>query len=369
MRIIFVIPNMTGGGTERVISLLANEYRRRGIGVTILMFAGEACAYPLDPGVELLCVSPQSHGDVRVQWKRLRRMRRYFRENRGSLIYSFSVMGTVFSAITAVGLHCPMLVSERNDPRRGRQGPMRDLAYARAVKIAVQTRECAGYFPRFLQKKTVVIPNPVDLTLPKPFEGEREKTAVFVGRLHRQKNPGLLLEAFAIFVEKFPEYTLHMYGEGELETQLKEMSGNLSISNQIVWHGFCPDVRSRIVKAGMYILSSDFEGISNSMLEAMAMGIPVVATDCPIGGSATYIRDGENGLLVPVGDRDRLAQAMLRLASDPKLAARICANGAKIREQYPVWVIADQLLEAAGAGDDIQGGDAGGNHNDSDAHL
>lgn len=369
MRIIFVIPNMTGGGTERVISLLANEYRRRGIGVTILMFAGEECAYRLDPGVELLCVSPQSYGDIRVQWKRLCRMRKYFRENSGSLIYSFSVMGTVFSAIAAVGLHCPMLVSERNDPRRGRQGPMRDLAYARAVKIAVQTRECAGYFPRFLQKKTVVIPNPVDLTLPKPFEGEREKTAVFVGRLHRQKNPGLLLEAFAIFVEKFPEYMLHMYGEGELEIQLKKISENLSISNRIVWHGFCPDVRSRIVKAGMYILSSDFEGISNSMLEAMAMGIPVIATDCPIGGSATYIRDGENGLLVPVGDRDRLAQAMLRLASDPKLAARVCANGAKIREQYPVWVIADRLLEAAGAGDDIQGGNAGGNHNDSDAYL
>ena len=66
MRIIFVIPNMTGGGTERVISLLANEYRRRGIGVTILMFAGEECAYRLDPGVELLCVSPQSYGDIRV---------------------------------------------------------------------------------------------------------------------------------------------------------------------------------------------------------------------------------------------------------------------------------------------------------------
>lgn len=353
MKIIFVIPNMTGGGTERVISLLANEYTKRGIKAAIMMFAGDECAYCLDSDVELLCVSPQSHGKIRVQWKRLCRMRKYFRENRGSLIYSFSVMGTVFAAMTTVGLHCPMLVSERNDPRRGRQGPMRDLAYARAVKIAVQTRECAGYFPRFLQKKTVVIPNPVDLTLPEPFEGERDKTVVFLGRLHQQKNPALLLEAFAIFGRKFPQYMLHIYGEGNLEKQLKELSENLSISDRIIWHGFCPDARSRIVKAGMYILSSDFEGISNSMLEAMAMGIPVVATDCPIGGSSTYIKDGENGLLVPVGDRDKLAQAMIRLASEPKLMERLSRNGAKIREQFPVRVIADKLLEAAGICDPV----------------
>ena len=141
---------------------------------------------------------------------------------------------------------------------------------------------------------------------------------------------------------------LHIYGEGELKTQLIKKTENLSISSRVVWHGFCPDARNKIVKAGMYILSSDFEGISNSMLEAMAMGIPVISTDCPIGGSATYIRDGENGLLVPVGDKDRLAQAMLQLASDSELATRISANGAKIREQYPVEVIADKLLEAAG---------------------
>lgn len=349
MKIVFVIPNMTGGGTERVISLLANEYSKRGVEVTIMMFAGDECAYSLDPRVELLCISQQSHGDIRIQWNRICRMRKYFRENRGSLIYSFSVMGTVFSALTTVGKKCPMLVSERNDPRHGRQGLMRNLAYSKAVKIAVQTRECIGYFPRFLQKKALVIPNPVDVTLPTPFVGEREKTVVFVGRLHQQKNPVLLLEAYTEFIRRFPEYMLHMYGKGELENQLKKLSEKLGISDKIVWHGFCPDVRDRIIRAGMYVLSSDFEGISNSMLEAMAMGIPVIATDCPIGGSSTYIRDEENGLLVPVGDREKLARAMMRLASNKELMERLSRNGAMIRKQYPIEVIADRMLQAIGA--------------------
>lgn len=348
MKIVFIIPNMTGGGTERVISLLANEYVRRGNEVTIMMFAGDECAYELDSRVNLLCVSPQSHGNPMIQLKRLCSMRKYFRKNRDAVIFSFSVMGTVFGAFSTWGLNCPMLVSERNDPRMGMQGFLRDFTYNRAVKIVVQTKECIGYFPEKLQNKAVVIPNPVDLTLPEPIKGEREKSVVFVGRLHKQKNPALLLAAFAEFSKQFPEYTLNVYGKGEMENELKEMAENLHVSDKVVWHGFCPDVRSRIVNAGMFVLSSDFEGISNSMLEAMAMGIPVIATDCPIGGSATYIEDGQNGLLVPIGDREKLTEAMIRVANDSDFMAKISENGARVRDQYPIEVIADLMLEAAG---------------------
>ena len=354
MKIVFIIPNMTGGGTERVISLLANEYVSRGIEVTIMMFAGDECAYTLDPRVERLCVSPRSNGNPLIQLRRLWKMRRYFCRNRGAYIFSFSVMGTVFGAFASWGLHCPMLVSERNDPRQGMQGFLRDFTYNRAEKIVVQTGECMGYFPEKLQKKATVIPNPVDLSLPRPWVGEREKTVVFVGRLHKQKNPALLLSAFSEFAKEFSEYSLHIYGKGDMEDELKEISVKLGIEDKIVWHGFCRDVRNRIVKAGMFVLSSDFEGISNSMLEAMAMGIPVIATDCPIGGCATYIEDGVNGFLVPVGDRKGLAEAMKRLAADPRLAAEISANGARVREQYPISVIADRMLEAAGANQTVR---------------
>lgn len=347
VKIVFIIPNMTGGGTERVISLLANEYRSRGIEVAIMMFAGDECAYRLDDGVELFCVSEQSHGRPLIQIKRLKRMRKYFKQNKDCLIYSFSVMGTIFGALATLGLGIRMFVSERNDPRQGLQGPLRNWAYERAAVIAVQTRECMGYFPGRLQKKMMVIPNPVDPSVPEPFQGERRRSVVFVGRLHRQKNPELLLRAFADFQKDYPDYVLEMFGKGELEEALKQAAVELEIEKKVIWYGFCPDVRKRIADAGMYVLSSDFEGISNSMLEAMAMGIPVIATDCPIGGCAEYIQNGRNGLLVPVGDQKAMAGAMRRIAKDPAFAASVSENGSKIREQFPIQAIADQMLKAA----------------------
>ena len=347
MKIVFIIPNMTGGGTERVISLLVNEYRKRGMEAAIMMFAGDECAYRLADGVELFCVSEQSHGRPLVQVKRLLRMRRYFQRNRDCLIYSFSVMGTIFGAFATLGLGIRMFVSERNDPRQGLQGPLRDWAYGRAAVIAVQTRECMRYFPEKLQKKMMVIPNPVDPSVPEPFLGERRRSVVFVGRLHRQKNPELLLRAFAVFQKDYPAYVLEMFGKGELEEELKRIAAELGIKGKVIWHGFCPDVRKQIADAGMYVLSSDFEGISNSMLEAMAMGIPVIATDCPIGGCAEYIQNGRNGLLVPVGDQKAMADAMRRLAGDPGFALAVSKNGSKIREQFPIEAVAEQMLEAA----------------------
>lgn len=346
-KIVFVIPNMRGGGTERVISMLAREYVSRGMDVDILTFASGECAYQLDERVKLVCVSEQSHGNPIIQLKRLFRMRKYFRKNKGCYIYSFSVAGTIFSAITKFGLNCPMFVSERNDPRQGREDWLRDWAYSKAVGIATQTRECISYFPEKLQKKMTVIPNPIDSALEEPYFGEREKSIVYVGRLHHQKNPKLLLTAFARFVEKYPDYTLHMYGDGELKEEMQEYVQSQHIDKNVVWHGFCKDVRTRIYKAGMYVLSSDFEGISNSMIEALALGIPVIATDCPIGGSAMYIEHGVSGFLVPVKDEDKLLEAMCAIAENEELAQKLSHNGAAIREKYPISKIADQMLACA----------------------
>ncbi len=155
------------------------------------------------------------------------------------------------------------------------------------------------------------------------------------------------MQAFSDFHKEYPDYVLEIYGKGELEETLKKNTAEMGLGERVIWHGFCPDVRKRIADAGMYVLSSDFEGISNSMLEAMAMGIPVIATDCPIGGCAEYIQNGKNGLLVPVGDRKAMADAMKRLAEDQGLAASVSENGSRIREEFPIRVIADQMLTAA----------------------
>ena len=95
----------------------------------------------------------------------------------------------------------------------------------------------------------------------------------------------------------------------------------------------------------MFVSSSDFEGMSNSMLEAMALGLPCVCTDCPAGGARAVIKDGENGLLTPVGDSHALYLAMKKVAENPELAAKLSKNSVKIREEQSVDKIIKKWME------------------------
>ena len=348
MKIIFIIPNMTGGGTERVISMLSDEYIKKGYEVAIMQFAGYEHAYELNAKVEDFSVAPKSNGNPFVMIKRITAMRKYFKQNPDSCIFAFCVMGAVFSVIAGWGMKRYILVAERNSPESCNVKSIRNWAYKRADRITFQTEEGIGYFPAHIAKKAVVIPNPIDASVPERYTGIRKHRVVTVGRLHPQKNQKLLLDAFADFSKQFPDYELHLYGRGELEAELKEQAKTLGIENKTVWHGFAENVKEEICDCRMFVLSSDFEGISNSMTEALAMGIPTISTDCPIGGARIYISSGENGLLVPVRDKEALTAAMVKVASDDAFADKISLNAAQVKEKYSVSGIAERFLKAAG---------------------
>lgn len=342
-KIVFVIPDMPGGGTERVVALLANEYSRRGIPVAVLLFAGDERAYPLDSGIEVLSVGGPSGGSISARLGRLRRMRQFYRENKHCQIWAFSAMGAVFSTVASFGQRHFFLASERNDPTRYDHRRIRDLCYRRAQVVVCQTADAVKSFPAGIRKKSVVIPNPLEPE-EAPYTGEREKRIVAVGRLNAQKNHKLLLRAFASFAKSRTDYILELYGQGELEPQLRTLAKELGIDSCVIFKGFSSHVLADIRTAAMYVLSSDYEGISNSMLEAMALGLPVIATDCPIGGSRMYIRDGVNGLLVPVGDEQRLVHAMERLADEPAYGERLGREAVKLRGELATAKIADKFL-------------------------
>lgn len=347
MKIVFVIPDMPGGGTERVVALLANEYCRRGIETAILLFAGHETAYPLDERIEVVSVGGPSGGRMADRVKRLFRMRQYYVRNKGCQIWAFSVMGAVFSAIAAFGQKHFFLVSERNDPNRYDHKRIRNVAYRFADVVVCQTEGAVGGFPKAIAVKSVVVPNPVDIGVSRPYEGSREHRIVAVGRLEPQKNHKLLLRAFAGFARIHQDYTLDIYGKGELEEQLKQLAVTLGIRERVRFRGFSSRVKEEINSAAMYVLSSDYEGISNSMLEALALGIPVIATDCPIGGARMYIEDGVNGLLVPVDGKDALQAAMCRIADDEAFGAALGREGRKLKERNRVGQIADRFLALA----------------------
>lgn len=347
VKIVFVLPNMSGGGTERVVALLANEYVNIGYAVDILLFAGNQTIYPLDERVKVVVTGETSNGNPFIRLKRLWRMRQFYKANKGCYIFAFSVMGAVFSVFAAAGIPHMLLVSERNDPTKMHHKGLRDWAYQKAEKLVVQTEDAILCFPQKLQKKAVVIPNPISNDIPQVYQGEREKKIVSVGRLESQKNHMLLLQAFAEFSTDYPDYELHIYGIGELEKELREKANELMINKKVVFQGFSKQVKEEIINSSMFVLSSDYEGISNSMMEALAMGIPVISTDCPIGGARAHIEDGISGILTPVGDAAALAGAMKKLAGNPQFAAAMGEQGVKIKDKCSSKNIAEAFLKEA----------------------
>lgn len=347
MKIVFVLPDMPGGGSERVVAMLANEYTKRGYEVAILLFAGKQTAYPLDDRIEVFIAGEPSDGNPLIQLKRLFRMRNYYRKNKDCYIFSFCVRGSIFSVLAAAGIPHRLLISERNDPTRISGQRLRDWSYRKAEKLILQTEDMKRCFPDDIQRKSSVIPNPVSTDMPEPFTGERKKQIVAVGRLQPQKNHKLLIDAFADFHKRYPDYELHLFGIGELEEDLRHQAEALHIADKVIFRGFSSNVQKEIWDSAMFVLSSDYEGISNSMIEALTMGVPVISTDCPVGGSRTYIENDVNGILVPVGDKNALSEAMIKIVENPQFARMISANGAKIREQYGLEKIADRFLQEA----------------------
>lgn len=330
-----------GGGAERVIVTLADFYADMGDMVTILMAAGTESAYPLNPKVNVLSIGQPSLGNPVIQIKRLAAMRTYFKKHESDVIVSFGTKINLFTILASLGLGKNVVVSERNDPNRCNYKLLRNLIYSFGGRFIFQTEDAAGCFSKRIRQKSVVIPNPVRKELPESWRGIREKKIAAAGRLETQKNHKLLLEAFAGFHDRFPEWELHIFGKGKLEQELKKRAEELGIERRVFFEGFQTDILEKIKTYGMYVLSSDYEGISNSLMEAMAMGLPCISTDCPIGGSAMCIESGRNGLLVPVGDRKALKEAMEQIAGNEAFASELGKNAVSIRETFAEEKIAD----------------------------
>ncbi len=344
MKIAIVVTKIGRGGAQRVSVVLAGYLKRRGHQVSILYYDGNG-TYPLEEGIRCHQL-PYSKNVILKHGKRIRAFMRYCKENQIELVLAL-FRGYDYTWLYRTCSSSRLILSQRNDPKAEYDHHVvarweSRFFFRGADAVVFQTEEEKDYFGKAIQKKSLVIPNPVMNGIPKPYEGQRKKWIVNFCRLEPQKNLPLLLQAFRVVCDVTEEYRLTIFGNGSQREYLNGLIKELRLESQAELVPFSATVHEEIREAAMFVCSSDFEGISNSMLEAMALGLPCICTDCPAGGARQVIQNGVNGLLTPVGDRKALAEAMLQLIGDPEYASRLGEKARQVRETYSVETICSQ---------------------------
>lgn len=319
-KIVFVTPNLANGGAERVTAELAGGLKRSGDRVILAFMKDGKCAYTLHEGVEQRELFAKDGGRIKRIIGKIWRLRQMMKQMPEAVFVAMLPYETFYTFLAGMGLKNKKVYSLRNDPASMKTKMDRFIwkhVYSKADRIVFQTQMAMEFFGDDIRKKGVVIANPLSAVLPAVYTGERTREIVSVGRLSAQKNFPLLLRAYARVHAAHSDWRLKIYGEGPLEAELKALCASLGIDNSVDFMGYRDDVACRISQSGIFALASDYEGISNAMLEALSLGLTCVCTDCPVGGAREFVHDSENGYLVPVGDEDGLTQAMIKAIEQP----------------------------------------------------
>lgn len=350
MRLAFVMGRLRGGGAERVTASLINELSKDGHEIHLISYeSDERTDYPISKETIVHTMESVSSSRLGLILSKIK----YFRKTITALkpdcvICLDGAKVKVVLTIAVFGKLCPLILAERNDPAREPKGAvvrfLRLVCYHICDGVVFQTEGARDFFSERIRKKSAVIQNPLSQHLPEPYNGPKSKRIVNFCRLIPQKNLPLLIDAFSDIANEFPDYCLEIFGEGPLRNSLQEHINGLEMDNRVFLQAFANPIYPQICDASLFVSSSDYEGISNSMLEAMAMGIPSVCTDCPPGGARETIQDGVNGLLVPIGDRRAIGQAIRRVLADSNFAERLGRESIEIRNRLAPHKISEQWL-------------------------
>ena len=345
-KITFLISSLGGGGAERVVSILANDCVARGYDVDIVMVVGHTIAYSINPGIKIIDYSePENRNYVTKIWHLVKKFRLYLRYNKPDKIISFLTEVNMIGLTAALGLNENFYISVRNDPCYDGNKYINKLAswmysFSNCKRIIFQTEYQKFRFPVKIGKKGIVINNPIILS------AQRKKSVhkiVSVGRFFPQKNQKMLIQAFAEIAIKNPDYQLIIYGEGPLRQELEELICELQLENRVFLPGFRKNIHALISDAEMFVLSSDYEGLSNALLEALCMGIPCITTN--VSGIDEVIKDKINGILVPPRNTEKLIQAMELLINNPELRQKISHKGIETGKNFSSDFICEEWFK------------------------
>ena len=346
MKIAFLYGNMQRGGAQRVISCLAAYCAGLEDEVTILTLDSGSTDYELDPGVRVVGLNVAGDSANKLESARRflsteRKLRTWMKEEKPDAVLAFSTKMAMRVQLARGQVGPVLICSERANPAF-RAESMATRMERRLLKKAegfiFQTQRVSLLFPPEMRARGTVIHNGLfSPDIPgtvSAFAQRRQKEICAVGRLeNEQKAYDVMLDAFALFRETHLGYVLHIYGSGGDETEIRTQAAALGLTDSVVLHGNLPHVIREIKDMGMFLMTSRYEGMPNALIEAMACGLPCVCTDCDFG-PAELIRDGENGLLVPVDDIPAIAAAMGRIADDPALGEKLSRGALEIRRSH-----------------------------------
>ena len=332
MRILFVIRDMITGGAGKQLALTANALSRKGHEVFIYTYFGGECQHKLLPDVKYIAQNPSPNSKIKEYLFSVPHIRRQMKEIKPDVAISWRCNAGCFTVLASIGLPLKTIFSERSDPYMETSLILKISAFVCGFSDGgvFQTEAVQRYYKR-LTKKSVVIHNPFDSTLSNqyfaPFGG-RKNEIVHIARMRvAQKRQDVMLYAFKHFLTTHPDYTLSFYGIGPDFDQVRTMSEKMGIDKNVVFHGDVVGAAEKIGNTKLLVLTSDYEGIPNVVMEAFAMGVPVVSTDCSPGGARVLIDNGENGFVVPIRDSLSIAKKMCEIVEDEALAEKFIEKG------------------------------------------
>lgn len=349
-KIVFITRCLGCGGAERVIEHLIKGFALKGIKCYLILIDKDEIFYDVSSCEEIFEIGKQSKYKSFDKIKRYLKVRNIVKKIKPDCIISLPEEIGIYVLLAMVGLKTPVYVSERNNPwvmpYKKITRLLRKIAYIKAKGIVFQTNMAMSFFSKRVQKKGIVIPNPLDISkLPEPYTGQKEKIIVAAGRLDKQKNFPLLIDAFSEFYKTHTDYKLIIYGEGSQREFLEKYAAEKLHPESFKLPGKIKNLAEEIKKCKMFVLSSDYEGMPNVLIEAMAIGLAVISTDCPSGGPAEIIENNKNGILIPVNNNYALYKAMIKIAENEELSDYIGKNAFNIREKLKSDLIVNKWSE------------------------
>lgn len=355
---LFVIPSLSKGGAERVVSILASELAsKERESVIITHFIAEH-EYEVGESVKVICLSDLKEPEYRkkislffllqLAWK----LRTVIKEENPDYILPFlwTTCVRVDIALLFSRYKKRVIQTVRNNPyifpEKTLMKKYRDYLVKKSRITIVQNNDQKDYFSLKLHNKIHVLRNPIaeELFSLKPKISKDEIHIIGVGRLEKQKNFSLLIRAFYEVYQKHPNVRLDIFGEGSLQNQLQDEINKLHLGHVAVLRGRSNSYKEIYTKASIFVLSSDFEGMPNTLLEAMAVGLPCIATNCPTG-PADIINDEINGFLVSVNDCDKLSNIICKIIESPEISSKISVAAKKtVKELYTSDSVTQNLI-------------------------